>query len=46
MTDAVYNKRDPTILYNGFRNKLMVFMALTNCFHKKFMDFLRFLFIS
>ena len=46
MTDIVSNKREPTGLYYGFRTKLMVFMALTNCFRKNFMDFLRFVFIS
>ena len=46
MTDTVYNERDPTRLYYGFRIKLMVFMALTNCFCKNFMDFLRFVFLS
>ena len=42
LTDAIYNKRDPRKLYYSFRVKLMVFMALTNCFLKKFMGFMRF----
>ena len=46
MVDTFYNKGDTTRLYYGFRVKLMVFMALTNCFRKNFMDFLRFGLIS
>ena len=45
MTDTFYNKRVPTRLYDGFRVRLMVFMALTNCFCENFMDFLSFAFI-
>ena len=46
MTDTVYKKRDTMGLYYGFRIKLTFFMALTNCFRKNFMNFLRFVFIS
>ena len=46
MTDTVYDKRDFTRLFNGFRIGLMVFMALTKCFRKNFLDFLRFVFNS
>ena len=46
MTDNIFNRRDPTRLYYGFRVKLMVFKALTNCFRKNFMDFLRFALVS
>ena len=46
MTDATYNKQDPTILHHGFIVKPMVFMALTNCFRKNFMDYLCFAFID
>ena len=46
MTDTVYKKRDPMRLYYGFRIKLTVFMALTKCFLKNFLDFLRLVFIS
>ena len=42
MTDTIYNKRDPRRLYYGFRVKLIIFKALTNCFRKNLMDFLRF----
>ena len=42
MTDAICNKRDATRLYYDFRVTVMVFKAVTNCFRKKFMDFLRF----
>ena len=45
MTYTIYNNCDPTRLYYGFRVKLMVFMALTNCSRKNFMDFLGFAFI-
>ena len=40
MTDTIYNKQDPTRLDHGFGVKLMVFMALTYCFCKNFVDFL------
>ena len=46
LTDIVYNKRDRATLSYVFRIKLTVFMALTNCFRKDFIDFLRFVFIS
>ena len=46
MKDAIYNKRDPAILYYGFRVKLMFSMALSNCSRKNFKDFLSFAFIS
>ena len=46
MTDTVYIKRDPTRLSYNFRIRLTVFMALTNCFRKNFMDFVRFVFNS
>ena len=41
MTDIIYKKLGATRLYQGFRVKLMVFMALINCFPKK--SFLYFL---
>ena len=44
--DTIYNKRNPTRLCSGFKVKLMVFMALTNCFCKNFTDFFRSAFIS
>ena len=46
MTDTNYNKRDPARFFYGVRVKLMLFMALTNCFRKTFMDFFRFAFVS
>ena len=51
LIDTIYNKRDQkreqtTRLYFVIRVKLMVFMALTNCFRKNFTDFFRFAFIS
>ena len=46
LTDIVYNKRDRATLCYVLRIKLTVFMALTNCFRKDFIDFLRFVFIS
>ena len=40
MTDTIYKKRGPARLYYGFRVKLIVFIALTNCFSNNFMHFL------
>ena len=34
--NSIYKKQNPTTLYLSFRVKLMVFMALTNCFRKNF----------
>ena len=46
MTDIIYKKLGATRLYQGFRVKLMVFMALINCFPKKsFLYFLIYAFI-
>ena len=45
MTDNVHEKGDPVRFYYGFRIKLPVFMALTNCFRKYFMELLHFVFI-
>ena len=46
LPDTKFMELYPTRLYYGFRVKLMVFMALTNCFRKNFMDFLSFALIS
>ena len=45
MKDIIYNKQGPTRVYYGFRVKLTVFIAATNCFRKIFIDFLSFAFI-
>ena len=39
MTGTIHNKEDPTRLFYDFRVKLIVFMALTSCFRKNFMEF-------
>ena len=44
--ETVYSEREPARLFHSFRIRLTIFMALTNCFHKNFKDFLRFVFIS
>ena len=45
MSDTICKKDVQIKLLYGLRIKLVVFMALTNCFRKNFIDFLSFAFI-